>query len=210
MKNQKGFAVLEGLLVLIIIGMLAGIGWYVMRASKNTNNILNSASTSSTKSAAKKTSSAGATKYLSIDEWGVKIPLSEKDQGAYYKVDTDLSPSQTDPTNITVYASEIDDLTGPAGISCKGEYVAYLIRLPKDDPKWQESKTVDDGNVSPLFGNRTVVGSYKYAVATKKQYGPGCWATSKTGGYDVDAATSQKFADVVSAFSNDFKSITAK
>jgi len=209
MKNQKGFSAVEGLLILVIVAIIGGTGYFVMSTQKKTNTNLDNAAQSSQVVPKPKSSTAAAQKYLEIKEWGVKVPLSSKDSGAYYKVDTDISQSQNDPTNLTAYATQIDDLTSPAGVSCRGEYLGYLLRLPKDDPTWAPSANVDDGNVSPLFYERIVVGKYKYALATKKQYGPDCLAVSKTGDYTLDEATSQKFSDVVQAFAADFKNITA-
>lgn len=40
-KNHKGFAVLEALLILLIIGMLIGVGWYVYAARRTTNTTAN-------------------------------------------------------------------------------------------------------------------------------------------------------------------------
>jgi hypothetical protein len=148
-------------------------------------------------------------KYLVIKEWGVKIPLSVTDSGAYYKVSADIKQSATNPTNLVVYSTQSDNITGPAGVSCKGEYVAYLLRLPANDPKWQPSENVLDGNVSPLYFERKVVGAYKYAIATHKEYGPACWEATKANTYTADQATSQKFENVVSAFTADFKSIVS-
>jgi len=149
-----------------------------------------------------------AQKYLTIKEWQVRVPLgSAVDAGAYYTVNKD-QPS-ANPVYLTVYATETDQLVGPAGVSCKGEYVAYLLRLPKDDPKWQPATSVDDGNIEPIYQQRTVIGNYKYAIATHKEYGPDCFETTQTGSYKPDTVTSQKFAAVVSAFSADFKNITA-
>ncbi len=38
--NQKGFSAIEGLLILIIVGALAGVGWYVFNAKNKTDNTL--------------------------------------------------------------------------------------------------------------------------------------------------------------------------
>ncbi len=241
--KEKGFAAVETILILIVIVIIGGTGYYVWHANQNTTKALsdaNAASQSSIKTKkittfeeCKKATGSNmlmtypeqcvtkdgktftdlsqqiATKYLTIKEWGVKIPLSSSDVGAYYKVDTTPKQSPSDPDNASVYATEVDNLIGPAGISCKGEYIAFVLRLPSDSPKWQTSTSVDDGNVSPLYGERTVVGKYRYAIATKKEYGPECFETSKTGDYNVDATTSQKFADIVNAFFADFKNISA-
>jgi hypothetical protein len=146
---------------------------------------------------------------LSIKEWGVKIPLSSVDLGAYYKLSDSIEQSPSDPTNFVIYSKEADAIAGPTGKSCKGEYVANIMRLPSDDPKWQPSANVFDGNISPLYVERTVVGKYRYAVETKKQYGPECFETSASGDYKTDEATEKKFTDIVNAFVSDFKNITA-
>lgn len=53
MKTEKGFALVEGLLILVIVGMLGGLGWYVWNTNKNTNESLTSADTVANSSAAK-------------------------------------------------------------------------------------------------------------------------------------------------------------
>jgi hypothetical protein len=42
-KNQKGIGAVEILLILVIIGILSGTGWYVYNSNKKTNYLLNSA-----------------------------------------------------------------------------------------------------------------------------------------------------------------------
>lgn len=39
-KNQNGFSVLEGLLLIVILGLIGFVGWYVWRASQNANKSL--------------------------------------------------------------------------------------------------------------------------------------------------------------------------
>jgi Tfp pilus assembly major pilin PilA len=43
MKTQKGFTVVEGLLILVIIGLISFTGWYVWNAHNKTNNTLTNA-----------------------------------------------------------------------------------------------------------------------------------------------------------------------
>jgi type II secretory pathway pseudopilin PulG len=54
-KTQRGFAVVEGLLVLVIIGILAGAGWYVVKSKKITEDSLNKTSSAQVNIPAKKT-----------------------------------------------------------------------------------------------------------------------------------------------------------
>jgi type II secretory pathway pseudopilin PulG len=42
-KNQKGFSLIEGLLIVIIVGLVGGIGWYVWNTNNQTNSSLKSA-----------------------------------------------------------------------------------------------------------------------------------------------------------------------
>jgi hypothetical protein len=210
MKKQNGIAHIGMLLsAVVVMGVIGTIGWKVLHGSVANGSppIATSGATTNKKveSTAKTTKSEGYA--LVIKEWGVEIPLSSKDSGAYYTVDTDTKQNISDPTNLTVYAKEIDALVGPTGKSCEGEYIAYLLRLPSSDARWQPAQTVDDGNVSPLFGKRIVIGDYRYAIATKKSYGPECFENNTTGDYVADATTSQQFADVVSAFVEDFQGI---
>ena len=32
--NNRGFAVLEGLLILVIVGIVGGVGWYVLKTKE--------------------------------------------------------------------------------------------------------------------------------------------------------------------------------
>jgi len=43
-RSQKGFAVLESLLILVIVAMVAGTGWYTWHAKNRTDKILSEAS----------------------------------------------------------------------------------------------------------------------------------------------------------------------
>ena len=207
-KKQNGFGIVPVFVIVVVIGLA---GWLIWSAMGNTsqNNVAPKNSATSQNQTNTQTKPIDTTKYLMIKEWGVKIPLSSENLGAYYTVDNSGMASAPTPTNLTVYSKETDALTGPAGISCKGEYVAYLMRLPSNDLRWQQAKTVDDGNVSPLFIERITIGNYRYAVATHKEYGPDCFETeaSKTGAYEADQTISQKFSDVVTAFAADFKNI---
>jgi Tfp pilus assembly protein PilV len=47
MKNNKGFALLEGLLILVVVGILGFTGWYVWSAKNKTNSTYNSTGNSS-------------------------------------------------------------------------------------------------------------------------------------------------------------------
>lgn len=52
MKSQKGFSVIEGLLILVIVGLLGGTGWYVWDSKKNSDKSLNTAAQTEIKTGA--------------------------------------------------------------------------------------------------------------------------------------------------------------
>lgn len=89
-SNQKGFAVLESLLVLVILVSLVGVGAYVWHAQKQTASTLNAAAKvaqSSPQKVTKKTKAptqpTGTQKYLTIKEWGVRAPYTGSDVLSY-------------------------------------------------------------------------------------------------------------------------------
>jgi competence protein ComGC len=88
-KSQKGFGAVELLLILIIVGMLGGIGWYVYSSNKNTDSVLNNTSNSTvspskSKSASSSQSTTSSKKYLEVSELGIKFELTDKLKNAYY------------------------------------------------------------------------------------------------------------------------------
>lgn len=195
-------ATIVGVLVVAVVGYTL---WFVNHSEKVANDAYAKSNNSYTVKPTKNTAAttAQSQQYLTIKEWGVQVPLSAADAGAYYKVDANSMQSGS-PTNLTVYSSETDAVVGSGGQSCKGISVAYLVRLPKDDSRWQPSKSIDDGKVSPLFVQRTVIGDYQYAVSTHRQSLPTCLATS-----DIGSAKELTFSTVASAFQADFKNIQA-
>jgi type II secretory pathway pseudopilin PulG len=89
-KNQKGFSLIEGLLLVIAVGLVVFVGYYVWHSQKQTDKTLNTAAkTSDAASNAAKTSTTQSTKYLTLKELGVKIPLSTKIQDAKYEMAPD-------------------------------------------------------------------------------------------------------------------------
>jgi len=90
--NYRGFAAVETVLIVVIIGLLAGVGYYVWHTNQQTKATLDAASKVAQSSPAKVTqkptnsvsSQTSTTAYLTFSEWGVKIPLSPSISDAYY------------------------------------------------------------------------------------------------------------------------------
>jgi competence protein ComGC len=83
-KTQKGFAIVEGLLILIIVLLVGFIGYYVWHTQSQTDKTSNdSVKASQSNSSGQSSSSAN---YLTIKEDGVKFKLNDKIKDAYYTV----------------------------------------------------------------------------------------------------------------------------
>ena len=53
MKKQSGFTLIEGLLILVIVGLLGGTGWYVWNAHNKANDTLTNADAANSSTARK-------------------------------------------------------------------------------------------------------------------------------------------------------------
>jgi hypothetical protein len=193
-RNQKGFSLIEGLLILIAVTLIAFVGYYVWHAqSQSDKDVASSQPTNHAKS-----DSPSATKqFLVIKEWNVKLPQSAQSMDAYYTVDAENS------NNITLYSSDLDKLSNPQGVSCKGEYIAFLNRYTIDDPALKDPET------TAVFKTITI-GDHVYGFASKKQFAPDC---TQTGASDSDyvpyAKTSDALEQKASAYRKMFLGIQA-
>lgn len=156
-KNEKGFSVVEILIVLVVVGLIGGTGWYVWQPKhKTTEN--NKSTTNSTPATEQKATDNPEVKsevnYLTIKEWGVKISLRDTDKVSY---------AYTSQPNGSYYGSSYDSTIDvelkagqepPAGCSSK---VGALLRS-KDKPQ------PTDVNGHPSISNFKQIGSYYYFV----------------------------------------------
>ncbi|HET6924351.1 MAG TPA: hypothetical protein VFH39_00790 [Candidatus Saccharimonadales bacterium] len=96
-STQAGFAAIEAILILVIVAIIGGTGWFVWHTKQATDQSLtntasaqpgiakaNKAKTTTKKSATTTPASSTSTKYLIIKEWGVEIPLTSELADAYY------------------------------------------------------------------------------------------------------------------------------
>lgn len=79
-RSQTGFAPVQALLFIVIIGIIGGTGYYVYTANKNTNDALkaNNSSTPTFKKSEKKAEKQDQ-QYIAIKELGIKIPVKSTD-----------------------------------------------------------------------------------------------------------------------------------
>lgn len=127
-KTQSGFALVESLLIILILVIIGFGGYYVWHSQKQTNKTLDTAATTSQKAASAAASNTSSQKYLTIKEWGVKVPLTDADSDAYYLIKSDLpnvaylslekyknTECSADNTTLAAYFRFTKDETDPLG-----------------------------------------------------------------------------------------------
>lgn len=125
MTKQKGFSIIELLLILLLLLGLGFGGYYVWhnhnKKSKKASSSSSQSSKSSDAAAAKDSTSTDKTtapastqKYLTITEWGVKIPLGTATADAKYVIKNGyvyLSLTSLDGTECSVSSESVGALT---------------------------------------------------------------------------------------------------
>lgn len=157
--NRKGFAAAEAILIVVILAILGGTGYYVYNANKKTNDTLDSASNTSQSSASKATNRAAAQKYLTVKEWDVKFKLNAQNSDAYY------SPVEGNDKSMYLRSKAIDDFAAQHS-ECNTK-INTVSRLQPGDNNAGSPWTIEelqsftkignyyfqDGGGQPCFGN---------------------------------------------------------
>ncbi len=99
-KNQKGFSAVEGLLILVIIGIIGVVGWYVVNSKDKTNKTYDN-STQSQAEPPKVTE-----KHLEVKSWNIHIPVTGKL--------SDLEVMDPMPSSYSSHGDEFANIMAPA------------------------------------------------------------------------------------------------
>lgn len=145
-QHQSGFAAVELLLTLILLAIIGFTGYYVWHSQQQAENALNDANDTAQTSSPKQSKSATPPqKFLTIKEWGVKIPLVNAIADATYSLNA--SNSNDAIVQLPGYAAKCD-VDDPFG---------YYMRFSKSD-------TFEDGTtyLSTLGSSAIHVGDYYY------------------------------------------------
>lgn len=81
--NQKGFSVVELLIIIVVVGLLGAVGWLVYDRQNNKNTSTTQSEQSSSTTQANK--EANTNKYLTIKEWGVQFSVPNDIQDLTYE-----------------------------------------------------------------------------------------------------------------------------
>lgn len=176
MNKQKGFSIVEILLVVLAVGFLGFIGWFVW--SKNQKDEISTKSIAQTETMMedKKSDSAvtephleeneaPASSYIKISEWGVQIPIGKADPKVYsYKLsETGTSKEQT----LKITDSKIATLEDPKHICAANFYMARSLDGLFYNSATDNREELEDG-IRGAYTKR--IGDYYYRVLP----GQGC------------------------------------
>lgn len=153
--SQKGFGLVEGLLIVIAVALVAFVGYYIYHTQKTANDTLSAVAQNNSKGDLK-AGSQSATKssqnYFTLTEWGVQAPYSGSVGLSYRVISSDgppyakLSSKQLDVSDaacasagnyggvITRYASTdtVQDADGSDSGKTPAEYIAAYFNTTTD------------------------------------------------------------------------------
>lgn len=149
--NQKGFTALETVLIIVVLAVIGGAGYYVYHQNHKTKTAQTQNSASKTDSTASSQASkpASKTKYLSIKEWGVQAPVTNGDT-LTYKFD---SGSQATAMIISQKLSQNYD--------CKTYGAGGISRYKGTDPASDSGLTAKSGQTVAQYA-QTASLTYKH------------------------------------------------
>ncbi len=159
-KNESGFSVVEGLIVIGVLALIGLSGWFVV-ASKHKDKTTTKTTPSAATPVAKSTeqtsdnTTGGETKYLGIKEWGVKFALTTATADAYYDTKTN---SSLDSMSLRSHSLDSEDDCTNAPQS-----VASIFRVPKD--------TSDDSTQGKMYSQTQdgkIIGDYFYFIQSSQ------------------------------------------
>jgi hypothetical protein len=135
-KNQYGFSAVEASLILVIVGIIGGTGWYVWHSQSNAGKVYSSVSDYSAKLSQKKASSSSSSQVATAK------PVDET------KGWTLVAPKNTDNT----FTVKVPSSLLPNG-SCKTKEVLLAITYNSNTHDFDCSGTKDAlGYASVVFG----------------------------------------------------------
>jgi Tfp pilus assembly protein PilE len=166
-KNSKalGFTLVEISLTVVSVFVLAGIGFAVYQHNK-TQAINTAPSTSQANNQKAVTTPSSQTgTYLTVKEWGVKLPLDNTVKDAYYLVST-VSSKDADGKPGTIWLG-LSSITDPNcnptnNNSGKSGAIGAILRIPLG-----ENDAVTGQPLTQEYPNGVTIGSYYYAYSSE-------------------------------------------
>jgi|GEM_PF-5807843 len=163
--KQTGFAALESLLILIIISIIGGTGYFVWHSKNQASSALNNASNinQSTSFSNKSTStkiSNTSQGYLIVKEWGIRLKITPPISDIYYTIHGE---------DAVLGLSSLDKLTMKDGSACKPDQNS-MVSLSRNTPAEYQDFLKSSG----YQDTATHIGSYYYLETVADPPVPPC------------------------------------
>ncbi len=156
-NKQAGFSIVEAVLALVIVGALATIGVFVYQ--HNQTKVTDAAP--NTNQQPSNTSPAPTTTYLTIKEWGIKLPINASITDAYYvpgvgSVGTD---GVTNQVYLGLKSRDADGCTADGSNHGKDSALATIFRSKPGEVDPVTNKPITQENPGGV-----TIGNYYYAI----------------------------------------------
>jgi hypothetical protein len=182
--KSSGFSITTVIAVLFVVAVV-GLGAFTVFSNDSKDDNKTGSKTSSSGS---KDSSNGQ-KYLVISQWGVKLPLSDAIQDAYYIVSSVSYDANTGgPNTVWISRSSLDDTGCNANEfeeGGNGSPVGTMVRTLPD-----EVDNATGAKYTDLYPGGVIIGKYYYGYAARNNASCGNAAILQT--------TNAAFAEAIS------------
>jgi hypothetical protein len=166
-EHQSGFGTTMILLAVLVVAVLAITGLVVYQHHKPSST-KSSAATNQTQTTTQPQNttttqpSQTTTQYLTITEWGVKMPLSSAISDAYYAVDSSHRPDANGPTDMLLGFKSLDS-SGCAVATHNAPILLFRASPTEIDPV--------SGKPVSQEGPGVTIGNYFYGYSLLKSGG---------------------------------------
>jgi Tfp pilus assembly protein PilV len=158
--KQSGFTIVEGILIVVALVALVGGGWLVYQHVKQSATRTDAAQNPNQSTQQTPAPPAQTVAYLTITEWGIKIPLSDTIKDAKYILSDSIVDPQGRPAGawVTTVNAEANSCTLSNQNQDGGNAIGEIMRI---EPGQQDGVTGE--LLTKEFPNGTTVGGYNYA-----------------------------------------------
>lgn len=158
--HQRGFGIIEIIILLVVIGLLAFAGWRVYQ--NNRTKVSDAAGSSTQNSSTTGQSQKPDVAYLKIKEWGIKLPLSKEVNDAYYVASVSSVGKDGLPNAIFLGLKSLDSFgcTADGGNHGKNSAVGAILRVSPG-----ETDEVTGNLIMDEYPNGTTIDGHYYAYA---------------------------------------------
>lgn len=189
--DRKGFSVVEVLIAIVVIAAIAACGWLAWRHNHKDKTQAASHGATSNSTAKSDSSSTAKTQYMTIAEWGVKMPLSTPIASVYYVVSNQSEDANGRPDTLWLGLKSITSAscTPTASNVNNTEFASIFRALPTDtDP-------VSGTLYTQLYPGGATVNGYYYALDDARTLESNCASQSTL--QSIDTALKAAVAGIV-------------